>query len=577
MKKIAIVFAVTALLTGCEDFLDTVNRTKKDTSNYPATSAEAYQVLTGVYAILGRPEPLGTSFMTSELMSDDRLGGGGDADLSCKAIDRFQKSSDDMFNNPWRAYYFGVFRSNYLISVLDNVKWSNNERDLVEGEVHYLRAHFYFDLSRMFGRVPLVLEPEYKNLPQAPAAETYALIASDLKTAIEKLPPVKFQDINRAADLGRANRWAAEALMARVFLFYTGYYQTEILPLQGGGEITRQQVIDWLNDCIENSGHGLVDDFRNLWPYSYRGKFEHTETAYDPNYKYAVSNDLNWEGDGNKETIFAIKFSTIGYNFDSPQQKSNQLNLYFGMRFQNDDFKLCFPFGIGWGMGTVNPNTWNEWDDADLRKKGSILNTNDRPGEIKAYRRGGNNQMDETLFYQKKYMPVNVWKDNGAGKRATLQNYSYELYTMGANTDIQSNNTQDLVLIRFADVLLMHAELTGGQTIARYGTDGMNVVRRRAKLADAPYSLDNLKRERRFELAFEGIRYYDILRWHDWDVLTLNQTNIPVYNMSVPGTRSIVFRPETGGFLPIPQTQIDLQEGILVQNPGWEGSANFLN
>ncbi|MDR1335412.1 MAG: RagB/SusD family nutrient uptake outer membrane protein, partial [Tannerella sp.] len=358
---------------------------------------------------------------------------------------------------------------------------------------------------------------------------------------------------------------------------YTGYYQTETLPLTDGGEITRAQVVAWLNDCIDNSGHDLVSDFRNLWPYSYRGNFDNPSTAYVPYYRYAVNNGLRWEGDGNKETLFAIKFSTIGYNFDYPQQKSNQINLYFGMRQQPEDFKYCFPFGTGWGMGTVNPKTWNDWDDADLRKKGSILNTGDRPAEITAYVRGGNNQMDETLFYQKKYMPINVWKDNGAGMRPSLQNYSYELYDMGANTDYMSNNTQDLVLIRFADVLLMHAELTNGQVIARYGTDGMNQVRRRAQLPDAPYSLDNLKRERRFELAFEGIRYYDILRWHDWDVLTVNQTDITVYNMNRIGTLSIVFRPETGGFLPIPQTQINLQEGMLTQNPGWEGAANYLN
>lgn len=61
-------------------------------------------------------------------------------------------------------------------------------------------------------------------------------------------------------------KWAAEALMARVFLFYTGYYDKEALPLPDGGSITKQQATDWLVDCIENSGHDLVSDFRNLWP-----------------------------------------------------------------------------------------------------------------------------------------------------------------------------------------------------------------------------------------------------------------------------------------------------------------------
>ena len=60
-------------------------------------------------------------------MSDDRLGGGGTDDKSCKAIDQFKKDGDDTFNNPWRAMYFGVYRSNYLLSSLDDVEWNSEE------------------------------------------------------------------------------------------------------------------------------------------------------------------------------------------------------------------------------------------------------------------------------------------------------------------------------------------------------------------------------------------------------------------------------------------------------------------
>ena len=118
MKKIIYFIVGMLLLTSCEDFLDSSNKTKKDSSNFPQTEADVSQLLTGIYAILGRPEPLGSLFFVSELMSDDRLGGGGPDDKSCKAIDQFKKSSEDMFNNPWRAMYFGVYRSNYLLSNL---------------------------------------------------------------------------------------------------------------------------------------------------------------------------------------------------------------------------------------------------------------------------------------------------------------------------------------------------------------------------------------------------------------------------------------------------------------------------
>jgi len=556
MKKLIYLLLLSFTFASCEDLLDTVNKTKKDSGNYPVSTTDANELLTGAYAILGRPEPLGNSFMTSELMSDDRFGGGGPDDRSCKAIDQFKKSSEDMFNNAWRAYYFGVFRSNFLIANLDRITWDTEENhNRIEGEVRFLRAHFYFDLSRMFGEVPLVTTPEPVNIPKATAAQTYALIASDLKTAIEKLPAVKYQDINKEKDLGRVTKWAAEAMMARVFLFYTGYYNKETLPLTGGGEITKNQVITWLTDCIENSGHNLIPDFRNLWPYS-----------YVQDYKFTADNGLSWVGDGSEETVFAVKFSALANDWNSPHQKSNQFPLYFGLRGQPLGYKNTFPFGVGWGMGTVNPKIWNEWDDTDPRKKGSVLNATDNT-ELKTYLKGGDNQMDETLFWNKKYIPVNVWKDES---KTSVMNFSYKLYNM-TGTDYMRDNIQDLILIRFSDVLLMDAEL-GASNAQGY----LDRVRARVGLTSVPATLENIKKERRFELAFEGLRYYDLLRWHDVNVITDNQTNVAVFNRKLAGTKTVTFRSETGGFLQIPQTQIDLSNGVLTQNPGWEGSDNYL-
>ncbi len=558
MKKILYFILGIILLTSCEDFLNSSNKTKKDSSNYPQTEADVSQLLTGVYSILGRPEPLGSLFFVSELMSDDRLGGGGPDDKSCKAMDQFKKSSEDMFNNPWRAMYFGVYRSNYLLSNLDNVVWeSESSKNKILGETHFLRAYFYFDLARMFGEVPLMTKPEPVNIPKAPASELYAQIALDLKTAIELLPDVKFQDIDRAKDLGRVTKWAAEALMARVFLFYTGYYQTDALPLPDGGQVTKTQVIEWTVDCIENSGHDLLDDFRNLWAYS-----------YVKDYKYVQDNNLEWAGDGSKETVFAIKFSALANDWNSPQQKSNQICLYSG--FRDQDYTQTFPFGQGWGMGTVNPKTFEDWDSNDLRRDASILDVRNTD-EIAQYNFRNGNQEDNTCYWQKKYTPVNVWTDE---TKTAVHNFSYELYNM-TGTDYQRDNTQDLIIIRFADVLLMAAELG-----APRAQDYLDKVRTRVGLPSVPVTLENIKAERRFELAFEGVRYYDLLRWHDEDLITTNQTGIVTYNrrgQANAETKSIVFRPETGGFLPIPQTQIDLSGGVLTQNPGWEGSDNYLN
>lgn len=557
MKKLIYIILAAFLSTGCEDFLDSNNKTGKDSSNFPRTENDASQLLTGVYSVLGRPEPLGSCFLTSELMSDDRLGGGGPDDRSCKAIDQFKKSDDDMFNNSWKAHYYGVFRSNYLVSELDNIAWSSqSKRDQIEGEVHFLRAYFYFDLSRMFGEVPLVLSPDPVNIPKSPASKTYAQIASDLKLAIEKLPNTPIGNIDRAKDLGRVTKWAAEALMARVFLFYTGYYQQQTLPLAQGGEITKQQVVGYLTDCIDNSGHDLVEDFRNLWAYS-----------YVQDYKYTADNHLSWAADGNKESVFAIKYSSLANDWNSPQQKSNQFCLYSGLRGQSNNYIQTFPFGIGWGMGTVNPTIWEEWDDKDIRKKGSVLYALDSD-ELEVYEMGGDNLQDETLYWQKKYITTNVWTDQ---TKTSVYNFSHTFYPM-TGTDYMRDNIQDLMIIRFADVLLMASELN-----APLSQTYLDRVRDRAGLVSIAPTLENIKKERRFELAFEGVRYYDLLRWHDERILDENQKEITIYVRERPRKKTVTFRPETKGFLPIPQTQIDLSNNILTQNPGWEGSDHNLN
>ena len=554
MKHIFLLLALSFLFVSCDDFLDTENKTKKDTSNYPETVSDAEQLLTGVYSIIGRYEPLQSTFMASTLMSDEAFGGGDQNDLLCKAMDQFKKSSEDMFRQGWRASYIGIYRSNFLISVLDAIPWESEEqRNKVEGEVHFLRAHFYFELARMFGEVPLVTTPEALNLPKSKAADIYALIAADLKMAIEKLPAKSITEME-SSEQGRITKWAAEALMARVFLFYTGYYETNSLPLRDGGEVTKQQVTNWIVDCIEHSGHDLVTDFRNLWPYS-----------YVQDYNYTKDNGLKWEGDGNKETVFAIRYSTLA-NWDLPYQKCNQYSLYYGIRGQSN-YVYTFPFGQGWGMGTVNSVLWNDWDDADVRKKGSIINSQDKK-EMRLYMKGGGNLTDETYYFIKKYVPINVYAD---ATRSKVVNYSVQLYGM-TETNIQLTNTQDCILIRFADVLLMGAELGAPNAQAYFDR-----VRSRVNLPSLPATLENIKNERRFELAFEGVRYYDLLRWHDWNVITDNQTDVRVYNRKIPQKKNIKFREETGGFLPIPQSEMQLSQGVLTQNKGWEGSDNYLD
>lgn len=564
MKKIFLLLLVGSLLAGCsESFLDTKPLTSKTNTDFYKTPTDMDQALTATYVTMVTC-PSGSvlnsyPFMISELMSDDRFGGGGDNDLTPRAICDFKIDGQNMYLGAWQRYYTGIYRANMILENIDKPAWeSEAQKGNVAGQAYYLRGMFYFDLSRLFGEVPLILKTEPQNLPKAPAAETYAQIATDLKTAIESFPSTPYSAATYG-DMGRSNKWIAEALMGRVFLFYTGYYETTSLPLVDGGEITKEQVITWLEDCRDNSGYRLMPEFRNLWPYSVANA-AHSDVPY----KFSVDNNLSWYGEegANAETMYALKFSTYA-SWGTSIYYSNQMDLFFGWRA----YSYKGAMGEGWGMGTVNKKLWDAWPDNDIRKRGSVCKVDDESEGIDpSYGLGSDlhdKQMDETGYWQKKYRPVNLNKNN------EWHNYSVDLYA--ATKNFQLDNMQDIVLIRFADVLLMHSELT--QTV-----DGINAVRARVGLDPiGSYSLDALKDERRFELAFEGVRYYDLLRWAgksnlaQVEQLLESQNGIATINNGVAGIKKGVdFRPETGGFLQIPNQEIQLSEGVLIQNPGWE-------
>ena len=175
--------------------------------------------LTGVYSILPSVNVNQCTFLVSELLSDDRLGGGAAVDRSWAAMDQLKKINDDMFPDFWKKMYQGIFRSNMLLETLDVVKtWEKPElKDQIAAEARFLRAYFYFELCRMFGTVPLVLTTEAVNNPRAEARELYAQMADDLKYAIQTLPDKKYEV--KDSQLGHATKWAAESLMARVYLW----------------------------------------------------------------------------------------------------------------------------------------------------------------------------------------------------------------------------------------------------------------------------------------------------------------------------------------------------------------------
>lgn len=129
-----------------------------------------------------------------------------------------------------------------------------------------------------------------------------------------------------------------------------------------------------------------------------------------------------------------------------------------------------------------------------------------------------------------------------------------------SNGDMQLMHAQDFIYMRYADVLLMHSEITKT-------AGGLNAVRARAKLGPVGYSLEAIKDERLHEFAFEGLHWFDLIRWGDVDN-AFNST-IPVRNSGTSANYSVKYRPETKGLVSLPETELRLSNGVYTQNPGW--------
>ena len=146
--------------------------------------------------------------------------------------------------------------------------------------------------------------------------------------------------------------------------------------------------------------------------------------------------------------------------------------------------------------------------------------------------------------------------------------YGDKGWSNGVN--FQTSNIHDLVLLRFADALLMQSELKEDVT-------GINKVRARAGLpAIGSYSLAALQNERRWELAFEGVRWNDIRRWHIAATALEKQTNQPTYSRGKPDTNTAhnggyaTRYNATAGFQKMPENQV--LQGRVAQNEGWSGA-----
>ena len=543
-------------LASCTDsFLDVESKTESSTGNYYKTESDAYRALVGCYdgwQCTTSSEGVGF-YLASEMMADECYGATGVADgRNYQVIDRFdqaQSSSDlNLYETDWKNYYAAVYRCNELISRADGINWTSEAtKGTYLGEAHAIRALCYFDMVRLWENIPLLDTPTTNNIAQAAPDEVYRLIISDLKYAAENIPANAYPKAQAASNDGHITKYAAEALLARVYLFYSGYYGKE------PADLTKAEALAAVEDVIASEEFDLVEEFKNLWPAASVTWTANADGSYTKTDTYA--------GRGNVETVLAQKFNyTSDYNGNAD---GNRWQVMIAPRNL-----ITVPYGQGWGACTVSPKLVNSYQSGDTRAAASIIDyTSEGIADRDNFSLLYNDQREYTGYGIKKYAPLAIWQQADDGTWSEVNEVMGK--EIGAG-EYQISQYQDFVVVRYSDVLLMAAEL-GSPNAQAY----LDAVRDRAFGGDTGKRVtatkENILKERMYEFAFEGLRYWDLLRQGvDVAAAEIAETRTLLSGgvedvVTIQGSKITATR----GLCQIPYNQINLSNGVLKQNAGW--------
>ena len=625
MKKYilsALVVSAATVFTSCNDNLDTDPRvTELTAATFPGKPADVEALNAATYSIMNtlgggdQSGILNNPFYWWSLMSDDCYGSGGLQDNVAKSLHHFTTASSNQYEQDFILLYGGISRANNQIETIDNVEWKggtdNEQRKQLLGEGFFMRGLYYMWLSQLYGDVPLITSTTItEEMQEQVSAEEaiYPQIISDFVSAKNLMKP------ERANGSGHADKFAAEAFIARAYMFWAGFYKKvadlstgdatiNLVEQEGcpGGSLSKSDVVNGLKDIVSNGGYKLCEDFRSLWQYSNSLLWDEAHDGEGHAYEFIA--DMKREncfdqpgmGNGNTEEIFQIQFMNaskwaIGGTYNNPRMYSNYLSCFWGLRngATNDNGKRdkTYPFNQGWGQGTPSCNIWDDWTDAersgdytDLRKKASLI---DLDNELASYTYEKDDN-EESGYAVKKYADVNL--DACAADNDSWWSQAEGYSSSSLDNKQQGDHFEDYYLMRYADVLLMLSELTGEVSY-------MNQVQARAGVPlTTTYSLKALQNERRWEFALEGLRFNDMRRWSGIDsgessyaakaleaqkgkmIVCYGQkgAKIPMAHMTCSWAKRYA---DTNGFLPKPQAQITLMNGKMKQNPGWDENAS---
>ncbi|GMQ30979.1 RagB/SusD family nutrient uptake outer membrane protein [Algoriphagus confluentis] len=482
-------------------------------------------------------------------------------------IQRFENNAaGGEMGSKYNVCYEGIARANNVLRLLEKRQSDVTDNDVIRlsAQARFLRAHFYFELARDYNRTPYVDETvdygsgleEVKN-----DKDLWPFIIADFEYAIANLPSTQPQ-------VGRVNQWAAKAYLGKVFMYTKEYSRAKALfdDVIANGVTSnglKYDLVPYYDDAFRAANDNHEE---SVWAYqsaANTGAVQNANPEFDLNFPY----NTGPAGPGNCCGFFQPSFTFVNAfrtrnglplldkSFNSPANEvKNDMGLASDQPFTPDS-------------GTLDPRL-----DHTVGRRGiPYLDWQDHPGQ--AWIR---NQPNGGPYSPRKY--VYARSEQGSFQ----DNSSWTPGYTGIN----------FMIIRFADVLLLAAEAeievgnleTARTYVNRVRTrainsklmreDGTMAANYDIKIYDSPWTDANIAREavrmeRLLELGMEGHRFYDLQRWGTAEA-ELNNIYFPYDGAKLPAALGNGARyTEKFKWVPIPQDQIDLQPGILIQNPGF--------
>ena len=516
--------------SSCKDYLTEIEPGTDLLEDFYTSTEAAVQNVTACYVPLmwEYNSTYYSEWFFGDILSDDALKGGGSTTDMADAYD-FENwrttSGNTMLLDFYRAQYQGIARCNLALKYIEGMKvgidanFTESMKARLLGEVYYLRAYYYFRLVRVYAGVPLVTNvvdsSDEWGQPRASVNDVFEQILSDLTKAQTGLWEKSQYD---GADMGRATKGAAQAMLMKVNLYMASpYWQT--YGLTKTPTECYKDAKAW-GDSIITSG----------------------EYALCPNYE----DNFTLAGENGIESVFEIQYAEVPWG-DYGEGNGFTAGSFTQILVRSRSSLI----GGGWGFDHPSQNLYDEFEAGDPRRDVAILVPEDTLMETPTVEYYLGNKMLNNKY--------------GMYRDSSVSGAGYGQWGMHASRG-PLNNRQ----IRYADVLLMYAEACLGQGDAGTAKTYIDEVRARVGLAPCAVADDaTLRHERRCELAMEGHRWFDIVRWNiAYETITAYEaTESAEYQAQVKLGGG--FRKGTHEILPIPYDEILLNPTKMNQNPGY--------